>query len=54
MPGAGSEKNGVGDMAGINVRDLRDDLSFGSIIEGVNWDNIDDEGVRQQILRRGR
>ena len=36
-------------MAGINVRDLRDDLSFGSIIEGVNWDNIDDEGVRQQI-----
>jgi taurine dioxygenase len=36
-------------MAGITVRELQDDLSFGSIIEGVNWDNIDDEGVQQQI-----
>ncbi|MCB2061387.1 MAG: TauD/TfdA family dioxygenase [Novosphingobium sp.] len=36
-------------MTSINVRNLRDDLSFGSIIEGVNWDNIDDEDTRQQI-----
>ncbi len=36
-------------MSSIEVRNLRDDLSFGSIVEGVNWDNIDDEAVRQQL-----
>jgi len=36
-------------MAAISVRNLRDDLSFGSIIEGLNWDNVDDEDIRQQI-----
>jgi taurine dioxygenase len=36
-------------MAGISVRNLRDDLSFGAIIEGLGWDNVDEEGIRQQI-----
>jgi len=36
-------------VADIRIRDLRDDLSFGSIIEGLNWENIDDETVRQKI-----
>lgn len=36
-------------MTGITVRDLRDDLSFGATVEGLNWDNIEDEAVRQQI-----
>jgi taurine dioxygenase len=37
------------DMAGITIRNLQGDLSFGSIIDGVSWDNIEDEAVRQQI-----
>jgi taurine dioxygenase len=36
-------------MAGISVRDLRDDLSFGSVVEGVDWDTITDEGVREEL-----
>ena len=36
-------------MSGITVTDLRDDLSFGSQVRGLGWDNIDDEGVRQQL-----
>lgn len=36
-------------MAGITVRDLRDDLSFGSVVEGLEWSNIEDESVRQQL-----
>lgn len=36
-------------MTGITVSNLRDDLSFGSRIDGVNWDNINDEAVRAQI-----
>lgn len=36
-------------MAGIRVRNLRDDLSFGSVVEGVNWETIADEALRQQI-----
>ena len=36
-------------MTGITVRDLRDDLSFGSIVEGVNWDTLADESVRAQL-----
>ena len=36
-------------MAGITVRDLRDDLDFGAIVEGVDWQTVADEGVRQQL-----
>jgi hypothetical protein len=36
-------------MAGIKVRDLRDDLSFGSIIEGVSYDTLADQAVREEI-----
>lgn len=36
-------------MAAIRVRNLRDDLSFGSIVEGLDWSNIEDEAVRSQI-----
>src|SRR5262249_47374210 len=36
-------------MAGIKVRDLRDDLPYGSIIEGVNWETLKDDGVRAEI-----
>lgn len=36
-------------MTGITIRNLKDDLSFGSIIEGVNWDTLADEGVREQL-----
>jgi taurine dioxygenase len=36
-------------MAGIEVRNLQDDLSFGSRVKGVNWETLADEGVRQQL-----
>ncbi|MCB2080090.1 MAG: TauD/TfdA family dioxygenase, partial [Novosphingobium sp.] len=36
-------------MADITVSNLRDDLSFGATIEGLDWGNIDDEATRQQI-----
>ncbi len=36
-------------MTDIKVRNLRDDLSFGSVIEGVDWETIGDEAVRQRI-----
>jgi taurine dioxygenase len=36
-------------MAGIKVRDLRDDLSFGAIIEGVSHDTLADAAVRDEI-----
>jgi taurine dioxygenase len=36
-------------MAGITVTDLREDLSFGSIVRGLGWDNIEDEAVREQL-----
>ena len=36
-------------MAGITVTDLRDDLSFGSTVRGLNWDTIEDEAVREQL-----
>lgn len=36
-------------MTGITVRELRDDLSFGALVEGLNWDTIEDEAVRQQL-----
>ncbi len=38
-------------MAGIKVRNLQDDLNFGSRIEGLGWDNIEDPGVRDEINR---
>lgn len=36
-------------MAGIKVSKLREDLSFGARIDGVNWETLADEGIRQQI-----
>jgi len=36
-------------MGEIAIRNLRDDLSFGSIVEGLDWSNIEDEAVRQTI-----
>ena len=36
-------------MTGIRVRDLRDDLSFGSIVENLNWESLADEGVRAEL-----
>jgi taurine dioxygenase len=36
-------------MPGITIRNLQDDLSFGSIVEGLGWDNIEDEDIRQRI-----
>jgi len=36
-------------MADIRISDLRDDLSFGSRVSGVTWDNIDDEDLREQL-----
>jgi len=36
-------------MAGITVRNLRDDLNFGARITGVDWDALADEGVRAEL-----
>ena len=36
-------------MSGIRVRDLGEDLSFGSIITGVDYATLRDEGVRAEI-----
>ena len=36
-------------MAGIQVRDLREDLTFGSTVSGLDWSNIEDEAVRSQL-----
>ena len=36
-------------MAGITVRNLRDDLGFGAIVDGLTWDNIEDPAIRRQI-----
>lgn len=36
-------------MTGIRVRDLREDLSFGSMVEGIDWKAIEDETVREQL-----
>jgi taurine dioxygenase len=36
-------------MPHITIRDLSDDLSFGSIVTGLGWDNIEDEAVREQL-----
>jgi taurine dioxygenase len=39
------------EVAGITVRNLRDDLNFGARIDGVNWETLADEGVRAEINR---
>lgn len=36
-------------MAAINVKPLRDDLSFGSRVTGISMDVLKEEGVRQQL-----
>jgi taurine dioxygenase len=36
-------------MTGIRVQNLRDDLSFGAIVEGVDWATVLDEGVRAEL-----
>lgn len=36
-------------MASIEVRPLRDDLSFGARITGVDWDALADEAVRRRL-----
>jgi taurine dioxygenase len=36
-------------MTGITVTDLRDDLTFGAIVRGVNWDTLADEAIREQL-----
>jgi taurine dioxygenase len=36
-------------MAAIKVRDLRDDLPYGAIIEGVNFETVKDPAVRAKI-----
>lgn len=36
-------------MPGVTIRDLRADLSFGSIAEGVNFETLADEGARNQL-----
>jgi len=36
-------------MIGVRVRNLRDDLSFGAVVEGVNWATVLDEGVRAEL-----
>jgi taurine dioxygenase len=36
-------------MAGIKVRPLRDDLSFGAIVGGVDSNNVTDEAVRGEL-----
>jgi taurine dioxygenase len=36
-------------MSGIKIRNLRSDLPFGSVVEGVNWETLADEAVRAQL-----
>lgn len=36
-------------MAGITIRDLDGDYSFGARVDGVTWDNIYDEDLRKQL-----
>ena len=37
-------------MSGIRIRDLGDEFGFGSRIDGMTWDNIDDAGLRAQLV----
>jgi len=41
-------------MSGITLHDLRPDLSFGSIVEGVELETLADEAVRDQLRRAFR
>lgn len=36
-------------MAGITIRDLPGDFSFGAAVDGVSWDNIHDEELRARL-----
>ena len=36
-------------MTGITVRELRDELTFGSVVTGLGWHNIEDELVREEL-----
>lgn len=36
-------------MAGITIRKLQDDLAFGARIDGVNWEALADESVREEL-----
>jgi taurine dioxygenase len=36
-------------MSGIRVRELRDDLNFGAIVEGVTFETLADEDVRARL-----
>jgi taurine dioxygenase len=36
-------------MRQLDIRDLRDDLTFGATVTGLGWDNIEDEAVREQL-----
>jgi taurine dioxygenase len=36
-------------MPGIKTRNLRDDLSFGSTVEGMNWDTLADQASRDEL-----
>jgi taurine dioxygenase len=36
-------------MPGINIRELRGDLPFGSTVRGVNWETLADEAVRAKL-----
>lgn len=38
-------------MAEIQVTDLDPKLSFGSTVDGVNWDSLADENVREQLRK---
>ncbi|VWX51877.1 TauD/TfdA family dioxygenase [Novosphingobium sp. 9U] len=36
-------------MPNITIRNLRDDLSFGALVEGLDWSNMEDEATRQSL-----
>jgi taurine dioxygenase len=36
-------------MGDITVSNLRDDLSFGAKVEGLDWSNVNDEATRQRL-----
>jgi taurine dioxygenase len=36
-------------MSELQVRDLRDELRFGSLVDGVNWTALEDESVKANL-----
>ncbi len=36
-------------MSDITVKDLRDDLPFGALVEGLDWYHLEDQTVRQKL-----